>query len=123
MLAVLALPALAKGDWRGKVVDENGEPVAYANDAVTPENILSRDYGNWFPNVSYAGVIGEQSGSPVQVMLNYSAKTSRPHYGNLSSAIRYNSRYIWQSGNSRLQPEMSHNIGLTAVCGSISRLC
>ena len=92
------------------------EWVRYAyEDAVTPENILSRDYGNWFPNVSYAGVIGAQSGSPVQVMLNYSAKTSRPHYGNLSSAIRYNSRYIWQSGNSRLQPEMSHNIGLTAV--------
>ena len=34
MLAVLALPALAKGDWSGKVVDENGEPVAYANVAV-----------------------------------------------------------------------------------------
>ena len=92
------------------------EWVRYAyEDAVTPENILSRYYGNWFPNVSYAGVIGAQSGNPVQVMMNYSAKTSRPHYGNLSSAIRYNSRYIWQSGNSRLQPEMSHNIGLTAV--------
>ena len=92
------------------------EWVRYAyEDAVTPENILSRAYGNWFPNVSYAGVIGSQSKNPVQVMLNYSAKTSRPHYGNLSSAIRYNSRYIWQSGNSRLQPEMSHNIGLTAV--------
>lgn len=92
------------------------EWVHYAyEDAVTPANNLTRDYGNWFPNVSYAGVIGAQSGSPVQVMLNYSTKTSRPHYGNLSSAIRYNSRYIWQSGNSRLQPEMSHNIGLTAV--------
>lgn len=92
------------------------EWVHYAyEDAVTPANDLTRDYGNWFPNVSYAGVIGAQSGSPVQVMLNYSTKTSRPHYGNLSSAIRYNSRYIWQSGNSQLQPEMSHNIGLTAV--------
>ena len=87
---------------------------AYA-DAVTPANDLSRDYGNWFPNVSYAGVIGAQSQNPVQVMLNYSTKTSRPHYGNLSSAIRYNSRYIWQSGNSQLQPELSHNIGLSAV--------
>ena len=92
------------------------EWVHYAyEDAVTPANDLTRDYGNWFPNVSYAGVIGAQSQNPVQLMLNYSAKTSRPHYGNLSSAIRYNSRYIWQSGNSRLQPEMSHNIGLTAV--------
>ena len=34
---LMSLPALAvyaKGDWRGKVVDENGEPVAYANVAV-----------------------------------------------------------------------------------------
>ena len=87
---------------------------AYA-DAVTPANDLSRDYGNWFPNLSYAGVIGQKTQNPVQLMLNYSTKTSRPHYGNLSSAIRYNSRYIWQSGNSQLQPELSHNIGLTAV--------
>ena len=92
------------------------EWVHYAyTDAVTPANNLTRDYGNWFPNVSYAGVLGAQSQNPVQVMLNYSAKTSRPHYGNLSSAIRYNSRYIWQSGNSQLQPELSHNIGLSAV--------
>ena len=87
------------------------EWVHYAyTDAITPANDLSRDYGNWFPNVSYANAFG-----PVQLMLNYNAKTSRPHYGNLSSAIRYNSRYIWQSGNSQLQPELSHNIGLSAV--------
>ena len=87
------------------------EWVHYAyEDAVTPANDLTRDYGNWFPTVSYANAFG-----PVQLMLNYNAKTSRPHYGNLSSAIRYNSRYIWQSGNSQLQPELSHNIGLTAV--------
>ena len=29
--ATIVLPALAKGDWKGKVVDENGEPVPYAN--------------------------------------------------------------------------------------------
>jgi hypothetical protein len=92
------------------------EYVHYAyEDAVTPANNLSRNYGNWFPNVSYAGVIGANTQNPVQVMLNYSTKTSRPHYGNLSSAIRYNSRYIWQSGNAQLQPELSHNLGFTAV--------
>jgi len=48
-------------------------------------------------------------------MLNYSAKTRRPNYANLSSAIRYNSRYIWQSGNARLQPELSHHISATAI--------
>ncbi|MCR4569490.1 MAG: outer membrane beta-barrel protein [Bacteroidales bacterium] len=92
------------------------EWVHYAyEDAVTPANDLSRDYGNWFPNVSYAGVICAQSQNPVQIMLNYSAKTRRPNYANLSGAIRYNSRYIWQSGNAGLQPELSHNLSLTTV--------
>ena len=92
------------------------EWVHYAyTDAVTPANDLTRDYGNWFPNLSYAGVIGQKTDNPVQVMLNYSAKTRRPNYANLSSAVRYNSRYIWQSGNAGLQPELSHNISATAV--------
>ena len=30
-LLFAAVAAGAKGDWKGKVVDENGEPVAYAN--------------------------------------------------------------------------------------------
>ena len=34
MLTGLAIPSLAKGDWKGKVVDEKGEPVPYANVAV-----------------------------------------------------------------------------------------
>ena len=82
---------------------------AYA-DALAPENDLTRHYGNWFPTVSYAGAAG-----PVQLMLSYSAKTRRPNYANLSSAIRYNNRYTWQSGNAQLQPELSHNISATAV--------
>jgi hypothetical protein len=92
------------------------EYVHYAyEDALNPENDLSRDYGNWFPNVSYANAFG-----PVQLMLNYSVKTRRPNYANLSGAIRYNSRYIWQSGNAGLQPEISHNISLTSVWKWIS---
>ena len=36
MMLIAAVSAFAKGkaDWAGKVVDENGEPVAYANVAV-----------------------------------------------------------------------------------------
>lgn len=79
-------------------------------DAVTPGNNLSRDYGHWFPSFSYAGAAG-----PVQLMLNYSAKTERPSYANLSSAVRYNSRYILQSGNAQLQPELSHDVSFAAV--------
>ena len=87
------------------------EYVNYAyDDAQNPAAGLTRSYGNWFPTLSYANAFG-----PVQLMLNYSAKTRRPNYANLSGAIRYNSRYIWQSGNAQLQPELSHNLGLTAV--------
>ncbi len=87
------------------------EFVHYAyEDALAPQNNLQRDYGNWFPNLSFAGVLG-----PVQLMLNYSAKTQRPNYSNLSSAIRYNSRYTWQSGNAQLQPQISNDFSITAV--------
>ena len=53
MLAVVALPALGKNDWRGKVVDEKGEPVAYANVAV-----LSKA-----DSTVVCGVVTEEDGS------------------------------------------------------------
>ena len=87
------------------------EHVKYSyEDALAPANNLDRTYGNWFPTFSYAGVAGN-----VQYMLNYSKKTKRPNYGNLSNAIRYNSKYTWQGGNALLQPETSNNISASAV--------
>lgn len=87
------------------------EYVHYAyEDALSPGNNITRNFSNWFPNVSFAGMAG-----PVQMMLNYSAKTERPHYFLLSSAIQYNSRYIWQSGDAQLQPQITHDVSATAV--------
>ena len=87
------------------------EYVRYAyEDALAPEDNINRNYGNWFPSFSYSNAFG-----PVQLMLNYSAKTNRPSYDFLSSAIRYNSRYIWQSGNAQLQPDMMRNASVAAV--------
>ena len=80
------------------------------HDELAPENDIDRSYGNWFPTLSYANAFG-----PVQVLLNYSAKTRRPDYSMLSSAIRYNSRYLWQSGNAALQPNIMHDLSLTSV--------
>jgi hypothetical protein len=79
-------------------------------DALAPQNNIYRSYGNWFPTLSYANAFG-----PVQLLLNYSAKTRRPDFSMLSSAIRYNSRYIWQSGNAALQPQISNDVSLTAL--------
>ena len=85
------------------------------NDAEDPTLNVDRTYNNWFPTVSYATAIG-----PVQLLANYSAKTQRPGYSALSGAVRYNNRYIWQSGNPQLRPVELHNIGITAVWGFAS---
>ena len=79
-------------------------------DALSPAENLRRDYGNWFPSLSWAGAAG-----PVQMMLSYNAKTQRPDYSAMSSAIHYNSRYVWQSGNAKLQPVQIRDLSLTAV--------
>ena len=79
-------------------------------DALSHQNDIRRSYGNWYPTVSYANAFG-----PVQVLLNYSSKVRRPDFSMLSSAIRYNSRYLWQSGNAALQPQTMHDLSLTAV--------
>ena len=84
-------------------------------DAVAPAGNLDRIYDNWFPTASWANAFG-----PVSLMLNYSAKTKRPDYSQLSNAIRYNTRYIWQSGNAALQPEITQNISVAAVWKFIS---
>lgn len=92
------------------------EHVRYSyEDAITPANNLQRKYSNWFPSASYSTRINTGKAGPIQLMVNYSAKTRRPGYANLSSAIHYNNRYIWQSGNAQLQPERSHDVSLMAL--------
>ena len=87
------------------------ENVRYSyQDALAPKNDIDRSYGNWFPTLSWANAFG-----PVQMMLNYSTKTLRPDFSMLSSAIRYNSRYLWQSGNAALQPQIMRDLNLAAV--------
>ena len=87
------------------------EYVNYAyEDKLSPDQNLSRRYSNFFPSASYAGKFG-----PVQLMVGYNARTERPGYSSLSSAIRYNNRYIWQSGNAQLQPQLTHDVNVTAV--------
>ena len=88
-------------------------------DAITPANDINRNYSNWFPMLSWATVI-DPNNAKVQLMVNYIAKTQRPNYAYLSSVVRYNSRYIWQSGNAQLQPELRHNFSFTALWKFIS---
>ena len=70
----------------------------------------SRTYDNFYPNASFSAVAG-----PFQFLLNYSAKTSRPHYSYLSNSLVYIDRYCMQQGNPLLRPEMNHDVSLAAV--------
>lgn len=75
---------------------------------------IEREDDNFFPSFAWANTFMTRDGSPVQVSLNYSMKTIRPDFYSLNSAIRYHSRYIWQSGNAALQNQINHEVGLNA---------
>lgn len=81
----------------------------YYENEVFKEN-QSRTYDNVYPNASFAAVAG-----PFQFLLNYSAKTTRPHYSYLSNSLIYLDRYSMQQGNPLLRPEMNHDVSLAAV--------
>ncbi|MBR6883668.1 MAG: outer membrane beta-barrel protein [Bacteroidales bacterium] len=86
------------------------EHVEYAFDDLLGDDDYSRKYNNFFPSVSFADAFG-----PVQTMLSYSARTARPGFSMLSSAIRYNNRYTLQSGNAALQPQSIQSLSATAL--------
>ena len=88
------------------------EHVNYSYEDFLGDDDLSRRYDNFFPSLSIAGVIG-----PVQASLSYSGKTSRPDFDALNDAIRYNNRFLLQSGNSKLQPQTLQNLSLAAAYG------
>ena len=54
----------------------------YENEVLKKDQ--SRTYDNLYPNASFAAVAG-----PFQFLLNYSAKTTRPHYSYLSNSLIY----------------------------------
>ncbi len=86
------------------------EHVNYAYEDLQGDGSFSRKYDNLFPSVSFAGVLG-----PVQTMLSYSARTARPDFGMLSTAIRYNNRYTLQGGNPTIQPQAIQSLSATAL--------
>ena len=86
------------------------EHVNYAYEDLLGNGSFSRKYDNLFPSVSFAGVLG-----PVQTMLSYSARTARPGFSMLSTAIRYNNRYTLQGGNATLQPQAIQSLSATAL--------
>jgi len=68
----------------------------------------SRDYSQFFPSASL-----NYQWEQVELRLSYGHSTSRPLFGQLSSAVRYQDRYTFETGNPYLKPIYRDYISLT----------
>ncbi len=73
------------------------------------EEVVCRDYGDWFPTAVISAPIGK-----VQLSLSYRRDIERPSYSNLTSSTIYLNRYAYQSGNPYLKPTYTHSLVLNA---------
>ena len=87
---------------------ENVRSDYFSNDIKVEDQ--SRQYGQWFPNISYGTQIKD-----VSIQLSYTAKTRRPTYRQLSSNVFYGNRFTLQTGNPYLKPAINHDITLVGV--------
>ena len=71
---------------------------------------LSRSYNNLFPSASVSTMLGK-----VRASLSYASYTSRPNYWQLSNAMSYHNRYVFQQGNATLKPSTQHNVSLNTM--------
>lgn len=85
------------------------EHVGFDYTDTSDDEILKRNYDNWFPNVSLAVPIGK-----VQTRLSYTAKTQRPSYRQLSTTVVYANRFTAETGNPMLKSAVYHDITLGA---------
>jgi hypothetical protein len=73
-------------------------------------DLLSRNYEQWFPNFSFTTKLKK-----VDLQLDYTAKTKRPSYKQMSNNVFYMNRLSMQSGNPFLKPSTIHDITLVGT--------
>lgn len=80
----------------------------YISSSFVPEQ--SRKYSRLYPSFDFSFPIRKAN-----FTLSYTAKTKRPLYSQLSSAIQYDDRFTYETGNPYLTSEMIHDISLAGV--------
>ncbi len=70
----------------------------------------SRKYDKLFPNLGISFPIGK-----AKLSMDYTMKTRRPSYHELSSNMQYDDAFTYEKGNPLLQPEIIHDITLSGV--------
>lgn len=80
----------------------------YMHSVFIPEQ--SKKYSRFYPNFDFTFPIKKAN-----FTLSYTAKTKRPLYSQLSSAIQYDDRFTYETGNPTLIPEMIHEVSLAGI--------
>ena len=70
----------------------------------------SRRYNKFYPDFDFTFPINR-----AKFTLSYTTKTKRPLYSQLSSAIQYDDRFTYETGNPLLTSEMIHTLTLAGV--------
>lgn len=70
----------------------------------------SRKYSRLYPNFDFTFPVGK-----ARFTLYYSAKTKRPLYSQLSSAIQYDDKFTYETGNPLLTSELIHDVSLAGI--------
>lgn len=70
----------------------------------------SRKYNRLYPSFDFSFPIRKAN-----FTLSYTAKTKRPFYSQLSSAIQYDDRFTYETGNPYLTSELIHDISFAGV--------
>lgn len=75
-------------------------------DKQNPDGSMNRSTDDFFPSLSWANQWGSW-----QTSLNYSVKTSRPSYWQLSETMQYLNPYSLQQGDPKLKNSIIHEVG------------
>ena len=70
----------------------------------------SRTYDKLFPNVGVSFPIGK-----AKLTIDYTMKTRRPSYHELSSNMQYDDAFTYEKGNPLLQPEIIHDYTMSGI--------
>lgn len=70
----------------------------------------SRNYSRLYPSFDFTFPIKK-----ARFTLSYTSKTKRPLYSQLSSAIQYDDRFTYETGNPHLVSEMIHDVSLAGI--------
>ena len=82
----------------------------YFSDGVKQDDV-SRKYNNFFPNLSVSWNKGNWNWQ-----LNINEKIHRPSYRQLGNFMQYDNRFLYEGGNSTLQPEKMFNVEAMMTC-------